>query len=299
MESLNYHHLRLFRAVAREGNLTRASGLLFLTPQTVSTQIRDLEAAMGEKLFTRAGRSMVLTDIGRVVLGYADEIFSVGEELQEALRGQSTERPLRLIVGVANALPKLIVHRVVEPALQIDRTVRIVCQEGQPVDLLAQLAIHHVDVVLSDAPIPARSGVRAYNHHLGSCGVTFMARQPVAKRLKRRFPESLDGEPILLPTRDSVLRGELDAWFRKNDIHPVIAGEFDDSALLKAFGQAGVGAFAIPTVVEDEVARQYHVKSFGQPEGVTENFYAISAERRLRHPGIVAICEAARAELFA
>ncbi len=299
METLNYHHLRLFWAVAREGNLTRASAQMYLTPQTVSSQIRDLESALGEKLFARVGRRMVLTDVGRTVLGYADEIFAAGRELEETLRGQTTERPLRLVIGVANVVPKLIIHRVIEPALKIGRPVRVVCREGTPEQLLADLSVHRLDVVLSDAPIPPGVSVRAYNHHLGKCGVTFMARPTVANRLRRNFPTSMNGEPVLLPTPDAAVRSQIDEWFEKSAIRPSIVGEFEDSALLKAFGQAGVGFFAIPTVIEEEVGRQYGVKAFGKPETVAENFYAISVERRLRHPGTVAILSAARSELFA
>lgn len=297
--SLNYHHLRLFRAVAREGNLTRASKKLCLTPQTVSTQIRDLESDLGEALFTRAGRNMRLTDVGRVVLGYANEIFTVGQELREALRGLPTERPLRLMVGVANVLPKIIAHRLIEPALKIGRPVRVVCEEGTPEKLLSELSVHRLDVVLSDAPIPNNVRVRAFNHHLGTCGVSLMAHRSLAGRLRKGFPDELTGAPLLLPTADTALRSKLDAWFQTRGIQPTVAGEFEDSALLKAFGQAGVGAFAVPSVIENEVSRQYRVKSIGVLEDVTENFYAISVERRVQHPGIMAICDAARSELFA
>lgn len=299
MGPLNYHHLRLFSAVAHEGNLTRASRQLCLTPQTVSSQIRDFEHVLGEKLFTRAGRRMELTDMGRVVLGYADEIFSVGQELQEALRGEPTTRPLRLVIGVANVLPKLIVHHLVEPALSLEQPVRVVCHEGAPEQLLADLSLHRLDVVLSDRPIPAKINVRAYNHDLGKCGVTFMATPDVAQGLRDGFPESLNNAPVLLPTRDAVLRNELDRWFQQANVHPEVVGEFEDSALLKAFGQAGVGFFAVPSVIAAEVVRQYHVDPVGSPEGVSEHFYAISVERRLRHPGVRAICDAARSELFA
>lgn len=299
MSTLNYHHLRLFQAVAREGNLTRASKHLCLTPQTVSTQIRSLEEALGETLFERIGRRLVITDVGRVVLQYADEIFGIGQELEETLRGRTAERPLRLVVGVANVLPKLIVHRLVEPALKVGPSVRIVCREGTPEQLLGELATQRLDVVLSDGPIPRGTSIRAYNHHLGECGVTLMAEPDLARRLRRGFPRSLDGEPVLLPTGDAVLRAELDAWFRDHGVHPVVAGEFEDSALLKSFGQAGVGFFAIPSVVADEVARQYDVKPIGVADELSENFYAISVERRLRHPGVMAISSAARSELFA
>lgn len=298
LRSLNYHHLRLFWAVAREGNLTRASGELGLKPQTVSAQIRDLEGELDEKLFMRSGRRLVLTNTGTLVFRFADEIFSVGQELLETLRGQPSERPLRLVVGVASVLPKLIVHRLMEPTLRLENPVRILCKEGTPEKLLAELAIHNVDVVLSDAPLPPRISVRAYNHHLGRCGVTFMASRELAQRLRKGFPKSLDRAPILLPTEDAVVRAELDRWFTTHRIRPSIAAEFEDSALLKTFGQEGVGFFAIPTVIEDEVAQQYDVHALGRTRDIAENFYAISMERRVRHPGVVAICETARAELF-
>ena len=298
MESFNYHHLRLFWAVAREGNLTRASKKLHLAPQTVSTQIRDFETALGEKLFRRSGRRMLLTDVGHVALRYADEIFSLGQEFREALRGQPTGRPLRLVVGVADVLPKLVAHRLIEPALLLEEPVRIVCREGTPEKLLADLALHGLDVVLSDAPIPPGMNVRAYNHQLGRCGVTFMAQPHLAIRLRKGFPESLEGAPVLLPSEDTVLRRELDEWFDERGVRPVIAGEFGDSALLKVFGQAGAGFFAVPTVIEDEVVRQYEVQPIGATDDVSERFYAISVERRVRHPAVAAICEAARSELF-
>jgi len=298
METLNYHHLRLFWAVAREGNLTRASKKLHLAPQTVSTQIRTLETALGEKLFRRSGRRMLLTDVGNVALRYADEIFSLGEEFGEALRGQPTGRPLRLVVGVADVLPKLVAHRLIEPALLLEEPVRIVCREGTPEKLLADLAVHGLDVVLSDAPIPPGMNVRAYNHLLGRCGVTFMAQPDLASRLRKGFPRSLEGAPVLLPSEDAVLRRELDGWFDARGVRPVIAGEFEDSALLKVFGQAGAGFFAVPTVIEDEVVRQYEVQPIGTTGDVSERFYAISVERRIRHPAVMAICEAARSELF-
>ena len=297
METLNYHHLRLFQAVAREGNLTRASGKLHLTPQTVSTQVRDLEAAMGEQLFLRAGRRMVLTEAGKVTLRYADDIFSLGQELQQTLRGQPSGRRLKVMVGVNDVLPKLIVHHILEPALQA-QNLHIVCCEGNRTQLLADLAVHRLDVVLSDSPIPPTTSVRAYNHLLGSCGVSFLAHPEVASRLRRKFPASLDGAPVLLPSDETVARRGLDRWFDKCSVRPVIVGEFDDSALLKSFGQAGEGFFAAPTVVEDEVARQYQVEPIGRTSEIVESYYAISVERRVRHPAVVTICEAARTELF-
>ena len=298
MDALNYHHLRLFQAVAHEGNLTRASQQLELTPQTVSAQIREFESALGESLFMRTGRRLEITEAGRLTLRYADDIFSLGHELRETLRGQPSGRPLKVAIGSTNILPKLIVHRIIEPALRLDQPVQILCREGASSEMLADLAVHRLDVVLSDAPIPTKLNVRAYNHLLGSCGITFMARPDMARRLARGFPGSLDGESVLLPSDDSAVRRDLDRWFTTNEVQPEVFGEFEDIALLKAFGQAGEGFFMIPSVIADEVARQYEVEAFGHTEEVRESYYAISIERRVRHPAVVAICEAARAELF-
>ncbi len=298
MDKLNYHHLRLFWAVAHEGNLTRASWNLHLTPQTVSTQIHNLEDSIGEKLFQRSGRNLVLTDAGRVALRYADDIFTTGQELVETLRGQPSGRPLRLVIGIAEVLPKLVAHHLIEPALQMDEPVRIICREGTSEKLLADLAVHAVDMVLSDSPIPPAVSVRAYNHLLGKCGVAFMARAPLATKLRKGFPKSLDAAPALLPSESAVLRRDLDGWFDGLGIQPAVAGEFDDSALLKVFGQAGAGFFAIPSVIAAEVGRQYQVERIGTTEEVTEQFYAISVERRVSNPAVAAICDAARSELF-
>lgn len=298
MRKLNYHHLRLFWAVAKDGNLTRASRELGLAPQTVSSQIRDLESELGEKLFRREGRGLVLTDVGTIALRYAEEVFAIGNELLETLRGQPSEWSLRLVVGAVSALPKLIVHHLVQPTFELDKPVRVLCREGTPAELLADLAVHRVDVVLSDSPLPPRASIRAFNHPLGRCGVTFMAASDLAERLKKGFPESLDGAPILMPTEEAAVRHELDRWFRGRDIHPTVVAEFEDSALLKIFGQQGMGFFTVPTVVQAEVAKQYDVRAIGSTTEVTEEFYAISMERRVRHAGVVAICEMARSALF-
>lgn len=293
MDTLNYHHFRLFWAVAREGNLTRASANLHLTPQTVSTQIRDLENALGERLFRRAGRRMILTDAGHMAFRYADEIFSAGREFLETLRGQPSGRPLKLVVGVADALPKLVAHRLIKPALQLDEPVRIACREGTSRDLMAELVGHGLDLVLSDGPVPPHVKVRAYNHQLLRCGITFMAHPDLAADLRDGFPHSLCGAPALLPGENAVLRRELESWFDAHELRPVVTGEFEDSAQLKVFGQAGTGFFAVPTAIEEEVMRQYEVLPIGKTEEITERYFAISAERRVRHPAVAAICEAA------
>ena len=298
MYTLNYQHLRYFWAVARHGNLTRASVELHLTPQTVSTQIRDLENGLGVELFSREGRRLVLTDIGRVVYRYADDIFNIGREIQDVVRGLPG-RPLYLAIGVADVVPKLIAHRLIEPAVQLKEPVRVICREGKTDRLLAELAIHNLDVVLSDAPIPPAVKIRAYNHLLGESSVTFMASDRLARNCRKGFPESMNGAPILLPVEGTTLRGTLEQWFDTLEIRPTIVGEFEDSALLKAFGQAGVGIFAVPSVIQDEVEKQYGATPIGVAEGIIERFYAISLERRIRHPAVEAVCMVAKSELFA
>jgi LysR family transcriptional activator of nhaA len=299
MDWLNYHHLLYFWTVAREGSVARASERLRLAQPTISGQIRALEASLGQKLFARAGRGLVLTDFGRMVYRHADEIFSIGRELTEAVKGRPSGRPIRFTVGVADVLPKVVAYRLLEPALRIDEPLRIVCREDKPGPLLAQLALHELDIVLSDAPAPPGVKIRAFNHLLGECGITFLAAPPLAERTRRRFPRSLDGAPMLLPIEGTTLRRSLDEWFDRAGVAPVVAGEFDDSALAKAFGQAGVGIFTAPRVVEAEVRRQYGVRVVGRTEEVRERFYAISVDRRLKHPAVVAISEAARQETFA
>lgn len=298
MEQLNYHHLRLFWAVAKEGHLTRASSKLGLTPQTVSAQVRALEKAMGAPLFRRSGRRLVLTEAGQLAQGYAEEIFALGRDLQECVSGEATDRLLKIHIGAAMVLPKLIVHRLVEPALSLSQPIQVVCREGNATELLSQLSVDRLDLVLSDSPIPPQAKVRAYNHLLGSCGVSFMAHPELAARLRRGFPQSLHGAPVLLPSDDAVVRRDLDGWFDERGVQPSVVGEFQDSALLKIFGQAGEGFFAVPSVVTAEVSRQYEVEEVARADGLVEQFYAISAERRIRQTAVAAICEAARSTLF-
>lgn len=298
MNWLNYHHLLYFWATAKNGSITRACEELHLTPQTVSAQIRTLEKVIGEALFVRAGRRMELTDTGRMVFRYADEIFSLGRELSETLRGHPTTRSVTLHVGLVDAFPKLLAHHVLEPARQQEQRVKIVLHVGKPDRLLADLVTHEIDVVIGDTPIPPGLKVRAYNHLLGECSVTLLAAPPLAKKVRRRFPRSLDGAPMLLPTADAALRHALERWLDDVDAHPEIVGEFADSAVLKVFGQHGAGVFAVPTVVEAEVRRQYKVHKVAEVEAVTERFYAISVERKVRHPAVAAIYEGARLNVF-
>ena len=298
MEWLNYHHLLYFWVVACHGSVTRAAAELRLAQSTVSTQLRTLEEVLGEKLFARTGRRLVLTDVGRLVFRYADEIFGLGRELLETVKGRPTGQPMRLTVGIADAVPKLIAYRLLRPALTGAEPVRIICREDKPDRLLAQLAVHGLDLVLSDAPIGPTTKVRAFNHLLGECGVTFFATPALARTCRRGFPRSLGGAPMLLPTDNTALRRSLDDWFESEDIRPRVASEFEDSALLMAFGQAGMGLFPAPSAIERQVRSQYGVVVVGRLDTVRERFYAISGERRLKHPAVVAISEAARQRVF-
>jgi LysR family transcriptional activator of nhaA len=299
MYSLNYQHLRYFWTVARHENLTRASAELRLTPQTVSSQLRDLEDGLGEKLFERKGRHLEITEIGRIVFRYAEEIFGLGQELQDVLRGLPGDRPMNIAIGVADVVPKLIARRLIDPVVHMQEPVHIVCREGSQEELLMELAMHKLDVVLADAPIPPTVKVRAYNHLLGKCGILFMATGKLARRLRKGFPGSLDGAPFLAPMRGTALRQDLDTWFDAQAISPTIVGEFEDSALLKVFGQKGIGYFAIPSVIEAEARRQYNVHRIGVADGLFEHFYAISVERRVLHPAVAAIYETSRSTVFA
>ena len=298
MEWLNYHHLLYFWTVARLGSVARATEELYLSQPTISAQIRVLEESLGEKLFTRTGRNLMLTEAGRVVFRYADEIFSLGRELRGAVKGRSPGRPVRFVVGVADVLPKLIAYRLLEPALHLAEPIRVVCREDKPERLLAELSVYGLDLVLADAPIAPTVKIRAFNHLLGECSVTVFGTAQVAAASRRGFPRSLDGAPFLLPTDNTTLRRSLDQWFDAEGIHPLVVGEFEDSALLQVFGQTGAGLFAAPSVIEAEVRRQYGVHVVGRVETVRERFYAISVERKLKHPAVVAISEAARQKLF-
>jgi len=299
MERLNYHHLLYFWMVAREGTVARAAAKLRLAQPTLSGQIHALEGALNEKLFERAGRGLRLTEMGRMVFRYADEIFALGRELAESVRGQPTGRPLRLTVGVSDGMPKLVAYRLIEPALDLPQPVRLVVHEQSTERLLAALALHELDVVLTDRLAPPSVSVQAFNHLLGACGATLFAAPKLAAKYRRRFPKSLDGAPFLLPGETSTLRRALEQWFERQRIRPRIVGEFDDSTLIKVFGQAGAGVFAAPSIIDSSVRKQYGVAVVGQLDKVRERFYAVSAERRLKHPGIIAITESARRELFA
>jgi LysR family transcriptional activator of nhaA len=291
---INYKHLRYFWVVAKEGGIARASERLHLTPQTISGQISLLEEQLGEALFDKVGRQLELTDTGRLVLSYADEIFALGGELEAALRGLPAERPMVFKVGVADVVPKSITLRLLAPALQLADPIRLVCKENDLDSLLAELALHRLDMVIADRPIPAGLNINGYNHNLGESGISFLATAALARPLRKGFPNSLDGAPMLVPSEINVVQSRLLHWFDSLHIHPRIVGEFDDSALMKAFGQAGQGVFIAPTAIAEEVAKQHRVSIIGNTDKVREQFYAISTERRISHPAVAAITTTAR-----
>lgn len=298
MEALNYHHLRYFWVVAREGGLVPAGKVLRLSHPTLSAQIHALERQLGQKLFVKPGRKLVLTDVGRVVYQYADEIFSLGRELADAVAGRATGRALRLNVGIADVVSKRVVRRLLQPALTLPEPVRLACYESSFDKLLGDLAAHTLDVVLSDAPVPPGSHVRAFDHLLGETGVTFFGTKELVRAHRRGFPRSLDGAPMLMPLESLTLRRSLDEWLARHRIAPRVVAEFEDSALLKVFGGDGLGIFAAPSVVEAEVTADYDVEVLGRAPEIRERYYAISVERRLENPAVVAITGAARDELF-
>ena len=297
---MNYKHLHYFMQVAKSGSVTRASELLHLTPQTISGQIQLLEEALGTALLAKSGRGLVLTDTGRVVLGYAEEIFSLGAEIKLAVRDQPQEgRALEFRVGVADAVPKSISYRLLQPATQLPEPVRVVCREWKLDSLLAELALHRLDLVISDAPIPPTVSVRAFSHRLGTSSVSFFATATLRERYAGTFPRCLDRAPMLMPGEDSAVGRRLRAWFQARSLQPRVVGEFDDSALAKEFGRHGAGVFVGPTVLAQEIEKQYSVKALGVATDVIDEFFAISVERRISHPCVVAITQAARDELFA
>ncbi|RYZ12559.1 MAG: transcriptional activator NhaR, partial [Myxococcaceae bacterium] len=271
MSWLNYHHLLYFWTVARAGSIAKASEELHLAQPTISTQIKLLEESLGHQLFERKGRKLVLSDVGRTVMRYADEIFRLGNELKNVVSGLPTGQQLRLNVGVLDVIPKLVAEQLLKPALDAGPSLRIICRESPLPQLLAQLALHELDVVLADAPGSEPVSVRSFNHLLGKCGVTFFAAAPLA-HLRKDFPRSLDGAPMLLPSEESSVRRSLDLWFERRGVRPLIAGDFDDSALLQAFGQKGHGIFAMPSIINEEVQRQFNVTAIGHTDEIEQCF---------------------------
>ena len=296
---LNYKQLNYFWQVARAGSIARASEQLDLTPQTLSGQIGLLEASLEASLFRRVGRGLELTETGRLALSYADEIFEIGAEMEQALSGGTVKQVATFRVGVADVMPKSIVYRLLAPAMSLNEPIKIICREDKLDKLLGDLAIHRLDLVLSDRPMPAEMDIKGLNHKLGECGVSFFAAPALAEKYGANFPASLNHAPLLVPSLDTAMRGRLMSWFDSQRLRPQIVGEFDDSALMKAFGQAGIGIFTAPSVIADEITQQYGVVVLGRIDEVLDFYYAISVERKFDHPAVLAICEMASTALFA
>jgi LysR family transcriptional activator of nhaA len=297
---MNFKHLHYFWVTAKAGGVVKAGEQLHTTPQTLSAQIKLLEDRLGRRLFRKNGRQLELTEDGRVALRFADEIFALGGELETALREKrgTREQVLELRVGIEDVVAKSVAYKLLEPALGLAEPVKLICAEGGFNELMAQLALHRIDLVIADEPLTRKLSVKAFNHKLGSSPVSFFAAPELAARLRRPFPQCLDGAPMLVPGGSSSVRPQFDAWLERQGLHPRVVGEFGDGALMKAFGRQGRGVFLSPSVVEDETVRQYGVQVIGHCEEISDDFYAITAERRITHPGVAAITQAARSELF-
>lgn len=295
---LNYKHLHYFVSVARSGGVIRAAERLHLTPQTLSGQIAQLEERMGVALFERVGRRLELTEAGKLALSYAEEIFQTGAELEDILKNGAEQRFITFRVGIADVVPKFIAHRLLAPVLELPTAVRLVCHEDRLDRLLADLAIHNLDMVLADRPMPSGTEIKGYSHPLGESGVAFMAAPALATQLTGDFPQCLDGAPLLLPGRDSALHSALPRWLERLGLRVRIVGEFDDSALKKAFGEAGAGVFPTPAASVADVTAHYKVVKLGETDDIRERFFLISAERRLQHPAARAVSENARSGAF-
>ena len=296
---MNFKHLRYFWVTAKAGGITRAGEQLHTTPQTLSGQIKLLEDWLGRKLFRKVGRNLELTEDGRIALGYADQIFTLGAELESALQtARDGKKVLDFSVGVADSVTKSIAYRLLEPALSIDEPVRLICVEGKFPDLLAQLALNRLDLVIADEAMSRRLNVRAFNHALGGTAMSFFCTPELKAQLKGKFPHCMTHQPMLIPGTQASIRGQLEGWLTRHGVQPRIVGEFDDGALMTAFGREGRGVFMAPSVVEDEIIRQFGVKVIGRTDELRDEFFAVSVERRITHPCVVAITDAARVTLF-
>ncbi len=295
---LNYKQLYYFWNVARSGSITRAAERLHLTPQTISGQLAELERSLGADLFRRVGRRLDLTSAGKLALSHADEIFQIGHELEQSLRSGSAGGDLLFRVGIADAVPKSIAHRLLAPAIALPERVCLICREEKLDRLFGDLAIHKLDLVIADRPLPSELGVRGYSHALGQSAVAFFGVPALAERYRPGFPASLDGTPMLLPGDRAAMQGPVARWLHDNRIHPQIVGKFDDTALMKAFGKAGVGVFPAPVILEEELRTQYGAESIGFARDVVVRYYAISVERRLTHPAVVALHNAAQESML-
>jgi LysR family transcriptional regulator, transcriptional activator of nhaA len=298
MTWLNYHHLQYFWVVAQEGSVVKASEKLHVTPATISIQLKDLEKTLGVSLFRKSGRGLALTEMGQTVEAYAHDIFATGQELLDVVQGRPVGGPIHFRVGIKDVMPKLIAHQLLQPTLQLKEQIRLECYEGDVTRLIADLAVHKLDVVLSDTPIDPLLKVRAYSHLLGESDVVLVGTPEMAKQTRKNFPESLNSVPILLPMRNTVLRRSLDNWFDENEIRPIIRGEFDDSAMMKVMGKAGIGIFPVTAAIREEVEEMYGVTTIANLPGISERFYAISVERKIKHPAVLAISQIARKKLL-
>ena len=298
VEFLNYHHLRYFWTVAKEGGLTRAAARLHVSQPTISAQIQALEGVLGEKLFRRAGRGLALTDTGQQVLGYAEEIFALGQDLVNSVRQRPVSRPLRVNLGVADALPKLVAYHIIEPAFRLPQPVQVSCWETSVTDMLVELAAYRLDLVLADEPASSGVTTNVFNHFLGESGVTFCAEPRLAARLRRGFPKSLNGAPALLPISNSGLRRSLEKWFNAIGVRPRLVGEFYDPAFVHILAVHGLGFMTVPTLVAKETVNRFGFRVIGRTEECQQQFYAITPERKLTHPAVTAITSDARRRLF-
>ncbi|NQU59600.1 MAG: transcriptional activator NhaR [Rhodospirillales bacterium] len=289
MANINFKHLRYFWAVAKEGGVAQASAFLNVTPQTISGQLKLLETSLGVKLFKKSGRNLVLTEAGQRALGYSEKMFQLEAELEMALLGPASNQGSLFRVGVVEAIPKLIAYQMIKPVLDLADPLRLVCREGDIDTLLADLAVHKLDLVLTDCPVPPTLRLDLFSHPLGECGTIFFGVKDLADRYRKGFPDSLTGAPILMQSKESSWHSDLRRWFQTHKIFPSIKAEIEDSALLKVFGEKGLGIFNAPAVIEHEVIRQYGVIPVGRAEDLRVRFYAISAERELQHPGVAAI----------
>lgn len=294
MEWLNYHHLRYFWMAAKEGSLARAAARLHVSQPSISEQIRELESAVGEKLFRREGRSNVLTDAGQMVFGYADEIFALGREMMNAVKQRPGAKTLRLYVGVTDSIPKLVTNDILKPVFSMSQAIHVICREGKMEDLLVQLAAHRLDIVLADEPASSSTNFRTFNHPLGNTGTILCAEKELGSRLKRGFPKSLQDAPALLPAENTTLRRALDAWFREQEVEPRVVAEFEDLALMKVMAAEGRGFIAVPEIAAGEAVARYGYKVIGKAAGCRIQFNAITAERRIEHPAVSLITSKAR-----
>lgn len=298
MLKLNYKHLHYFYTVAKHGGVTKASEILHVTPQTISGQITAMESTIGHALFIRVGRTLKLSETGHIVLRYAENIFDLGGELSDILNGAPSLGADLFKVSAASGIPKTIVAKVIEPALSLSKEMRLECKEAPIKNLLGQLAMHEVDMVLTDSPVGSEFSIKAHSHFLGESGISFFASAALARGISSDFPACLTNQPMLLPTKQYAIRQLFDLWMAEHNVFPFVRGEFDDSALMKSFGQSGEGVFFMPTAIEESICNNFNVLCIGRTNDIKQGYYAISAQRNVKHPAIAAILTAAKDKIF-